>query len=143
MHVPLSCSSTRLFLTCTGLEYRLLRRLQGVEAADNERVKEPRRQVDKRCHVARHKEVVSQGLRDADVRKRRREGRREGGREGGRGGTFVACLRHSMIDHAYLSRGGTIPTPRRDISNIWALISFLPYCFKRVLLDLSPSCGRG
>ena len=44
--------------------------------------------------------------------------------------SFVACLSHlSIIDHASLSRRSTVPTPnRRDIFNIWALISFSFSC---------------
>ena len=48
----------------------------------------------------------------------------------GRGGaySFVAC--HSdffPIDHEPLSRRSTAPTPNRDTSNIWALITLLSY----------------
>ena len=43
------------------------------------------------------------------------------GREGGWGGgcthLLLACS-HVTIDHASLSRRGTVPTPSRDISNI-------------------------
>ena len=44
----------------------------------------------------------------------------------GRGYPFVACLSHCTIDHAPLSRRRTVPTPNRDTSNIWALITFFP-----------------
>ena len=47
--------------------------------------------------------------------------------EGGGGYSFVACLSHSTIDHASLSRRSTVTTPNRDTSNIWALITLLPY----------------
>ena len=48
---------------------------------------------------------------------------------GGWGGaySFVACLSHLTIDHASLSRRSTVPTPNRDTSNIWALMTLLPY----------------
>ena len=39
--------------------------------------------------------------------------------------SFVACLSHLTIDHAFLSRRITVPTPSRDASNIWALITLL------------------
>ena len=45
----------------------------------------------------------------------------------GGGYSFVACLGHLTIDHASLSRGSTVPTPNRDTSNIWALITLLSY----------------
>ena len=41
---------------------------------------------------------------------------------GGGGTYFVGCLSHLTIDHASLSRHSTVPTPKRDTSNIWALI---------------------
>ena len=45
-----------------------------------------------------------------------------------RGGvsSFVARLSHLSIDHASLSRRSTVPTPNRDTSNIWALITIVP-----------------
>ena len=49
---------------------------------------------------------------------------------GGRGGgaySFVACLSNLTIDHESLSRRSIVPTPNRDTSNIWALITLLPY----------------
>ena len=51
------------------------------------------------------------------------------GRVGGGGGgySFFACLSHLTIDHASLSRRSTVPTPNRDTSNVWALITLLPY----------------
>ena len=46
---------------------------------------------------------------------------------GGRGAySSVACLSHLALDHASLSRRSTVPTPNRDTSNIWALITLLP-----------------
>ena len=45
---------------------------------------------------------------------------------GGRAYSFVACLSHLATDHAPLSRRSTGPTPNRDTSNIWALITFFP-----------------
>ena len=50
-----------------------------------------------------------------------------GGTLGGGGYSFVACLDHLTFDHASLSRRSTVPTPNRDTSNIWALITLLPY----------------
>ena len=41
--------------------------------------------------------------------------------------SFVACLSHLTIDHASLSRRSTVPTPSRDTSNIWELITLLPH----------------
>ena len=41
--------------------------------------------------------------------------------------SFVACLSHLTIDHASLSRRSTVPTPNRDTSNIWALITLHPH----------------
>ena len=46
---------------------------------------------------------------------------------GGGAYSFVACLSHLTIDHASLSRRSTVPTPNRDTSNIWALITLFPY----------------
>ena len=37
--------------------------------------------------------------------------------------SFVVCLSHFTIDHAFLSRRSTVPTPSRDTSNIWVLIT--------------------
>ena len=48
--------------------------------------------------------------------------------EGGRGGVLIfSCFIHLTIDHASLSRRSTVPTPDGDTSNIWALITLLPY----------------
>ena len=65
-----------------------------------------------------------------------------------RGGAYplVACLSHVIIDHASLSRRSTGPTPNRDISNIWALITLLPYYYTETVclshpLPVSPSVG--
>ena len=46
---------------------------------------------------------------------------------GGGGVLVVACLSHLTIDHESLLRRSTVPTPNRDNSNIWALITLLPY----------------
>ena len=61
-----------------------------------------------------------------------REGGDEGGRQhqGPRGGaahSFDVCLTHFTIDHAPLASRGTVHTPNRDTSNIWALVTLLPY----------------
>ena len=40
---------------------------------------------------------------------------------------MVASLGHLAMDHASLSRRSTVPTSNRDISNLWALSTFLPY----------------
>ena len=69
---------------------------------------------------------------------------------GGGAYSFVACLSHSTIDHASLSRRSTVPTPNRD-TNIWALITFFSiyyietFCLSHPL-PVSPSvatiCGE-
>ena len=46
---------------------------------------------------------------------------------GGEAYSFVACLSHMTIDHAFLSRRITVPTPNRYISNVWGLITFFRY----------------
>ena len=46
---------------------------------------------------------------------------------GGMGYSFVACLSHLTVDHASLSRQSTVPTPNRDTSNIWALVTLFPH----------------
>ena len=53
---------------------------------------------------------------------------------GGEAYSFVACLHHSTIDHASLSRRGAVPTSNRETSNIWALITFFPYVTKTFCL---------
>ena len=48
----------------------------------------------------------------------------------GGGGVLIYCLPQSFDhSHASLSRRSTVPTPinNRDTSNIWALITLLPY----------------
>ena len=54
-----------------------------------------------------------------------------GGGEGGGGGgaySFVACPSHLNIDHASLSRRSIVPTTVLiETSNIWVLLTFLPY----------------
>ena len=59
---------------------------------------------------------------------------------GGGAYPFVACLSHLTIDHASLSRRDTVPTPNRDTSNIWALISFFRCYLESFLLIFSPCC---
>ena len=49
-----------------------------------------------------------------------------GGGWGGGGYSLVACLCHSTIDYASLSRRSTVPTPNRDTSNTWAVSTFFP-----------------
>ena len=66
-----------------------------------------------------------------EILQRRRVPSGEGtgtGTGGGAAYSFVACLSHLTIDHASLSRRSTVPTPtpNRDTSNIWALITLLP-----------------
>ena len=60
---------------------------------------------------------------------------------GGGAYSFVACLINSYlgIDQAPFSKRSTVPAPNRDTSNIWALITLLPYT--RFLIILSPSCS--
>ena len=50
-----------------------------------------------------------------------------GGGAGGEAYSFVACLSRLTIDHVSLSRRSAVQTPHRDTSNIWALITLLPY----------------
>ena len=47
----------------------------------------------------------------------------------GEGGaySFAACLSHLTIDHASLLRRSTVATPKRDTSNVWALVTLFPY----------------
>ena len=52
-----------------------------------------------------------------------------GGGVGGGAYSFVACLDHSTLDHASLPRRRTVPTPTRDISDLWALSTVLPYTY--------------
>ena len=66
---------------------------------------------------------------------------KEAGKGEGEGGSFVACLGHLTMAHAFLSRGGTTaPTPDRDTFNIWTLSTFLTYITVyhkgRMLLEL-------
>ena len=68
---------------------------------------------------------------------------------GGGGGVLICCwLSHLTIDHAYLSRRSTVPTPNRDTSNVWALIllffdSLKMYNIKTARLLSSPVLFRG
>ena len=48
-------------------------------------------------------------------------------RGGGGAYSSVACPSHLTIDHASLSRQGTVPTSNRGTANIWALVTLLPY----------------
>ena len=41
--------------------------------------------------------------------------------------SYVACHSHLTIDRSSLSKWGTVPTPNRDTSNIWALIACFPH----------------
>ena len=76
-------------------------------------------------------------------RKRRGLARRSHGAVNmGGGDAFVACLRHLTIDHASLSRRSTVPTPHRDISNIWVLIKFFPDATWKRFANLIPSLFR-
>ena len=47
-------------------------------------------------------------------------------------GNLVVCLSHLTIDHASLSRRSTVPTLNRDTSNIWALVTILPYTTQKL-----------
>ena len=57
------------------------------------------------------------------------------GRSGG-GVPLVACLSDLIIDHAYLLRRSTAPTPKKDTSNIKALVMF----FFRVCITQETHC---
>ena len=46
------------------------------------------------------------------------------------------------IDHASLSRRGTVPTPNRDTSNIWACNGLHPYTAHKLSAFLNPSVVR-
>ena len=52
--------------------------------------------------------------------------------------SFVSCLSHLTIDHASLSRRSTIPTPNRDTSNMWPLITFSPCATNKPCACLIP-----
>ena len=66
-------------------------------------------------------------------------GEGEGGRWRGAGGaySFVAYLSHLTIDHASLSRHGAPFLLLIETSNIWTLITLLPYITKTVRLSYS------
>ena len=67
-----------------------------------------------------------------------------GGRGGKSRGHLLLALSHLTIDHASLSRRSTVPTPNRDTSNDWALITpFLHILHKNCSLILPPSWHRG
>ena len=59
-----------------------------------------------------------------------------GGGEGGGRTHLLLALGHLTVDHASLSRRDTVPTPDRDTSNIWALITvrFFHILHKKCLL---------
>ena len=75
------------------------------------------------------------GRRDLGLNKREQgggagegDGIRKRGEGGGEGAySFVAGLSHLTGDHASLSRRSTVPTRNGETSNVWALITFLPY----------------
>ena len=50
--------------------------------------------------------------------------------------SLVTCFSHLTTDHASLSRRSTVPTPNRDTSNVWALVTFFSiYYTKTVCLS--------
>ena len=54
---------------------------------------------------------------------------------------LICCLPESLtIDQASLSRRSTVPTPNRDMCDIWALITCFPHTSLYVLVILSHSC---
>ena len=54
-------------------------------------------------------------------------------RGGGWGGAYSFVeLSRLTIDHASLSRRSTVSTPNGDISNIWALITLVPYITRKL-----------
>ena len=55
---------------------------------------------------------------------------------------FVAFLSHLTIDHASLSKRSTVPTPKRDASNIWALITLLTYTTQKLFAYPIPALVR-
>ena len=69
---------------------------------------------------------------------------------GGEGYSIVSRQCHLTFDRSPLSGRSTVPTPKRDASNIWVLDRFFPYTINpvhiKVLLIASPSwftaCGR-
>ena len=66
----------------------------------------------------------------------------EGGGRGRGGGAYscIVCLSHFTNDYAPLSRRSTVPTPNRDNSNSWALITLFPYYMDTFVIILSSSC---
>ena len=62
------------------------------------------------------------------------------GAEGGEAYSCVACLSHSTIDRASLSRRSTVPTPNRHSKHLGPLHVFCPCYIFFVLLLLSLSC---
>ena len=56
--------------------------------------------------------------------------------------SFVACLRHLIIDDASLSRRSTVSTPNKDTSNILALIVFFPLITYKLFVYLIPLLFR-
>ena len=69
--------------------------------------------------------------------------------EGGGAYSCVACLSFLTIDHAFRSRRSTVPTPNRDTSNVWSLITFLRNTSRKSFLPVLSPClpvfgdGRG
>ena len=59
--------------------------------------------------------------------------------------SYFARLGYLTIDHASLSRRSTVPTPNRDASNIWALITSSIHYIETVCLSyprpVSPSAA--
>ena len=66
-----------------------------------------------------------------------------GGKSGWGRGEVICCLplSHLTIDHESLSRRNTVPTPKRDDSNIWTLTTLLLYTTSKLFAYiLSPFC---
>ena len=76
------------------------------------------------------------------------EGRHDRGEKGNGtkhtvwGGILIfACLIHSTVDRASLSRRSVVPTPNRNTPNTSSLTTLLSYIAKTLLLLLPPCCG--
>ena len=65
----------------------------------------------------------------------------------GRASPFVSCLARLTVHHASFSSLGTVPTPDVDASDVWALITLLPYatqsCWLSYTLPVWPPVARG